>query len=356
MRHSVISTTWFSSYLRGHTQSVSFTDNHGGIKKSLPLPNNIGVFQGSSLGPLLYCVFANDLSQFAEDAVVVQYADDTQILVSGKKSQILTVVSRMENILASLDIWFRANGLKVNAAKTQLMLLGSPQNLRTLPELRVTFRDHDLLPVSETKNLGVIFDRHLAWGDHVAMLTKRCFGVLSGLSHLRGHLPPDVISVLVNALVISQVRYCISVYGAGTKQNISRIQKILNYAAKVIFGRKKFDHVSDLLHQLRWLSAENLVNYHSLCLLHKVRAFSEPEVLASGLATVAETRGRGAVSTRQDSLLSVPRSRTERGRRRFLSRAPAAYNALPPDLARLPPGAFGRHLRRRLVEEQSANS
>ena len=233
-----IHTSWFSSYLRNHTQSVSLTDNHGGVKKSRPLPNSIGVFQGSALGPLLYCIFANDLSQFAEGAVVVQYADDTQILVSGKKSEIHTVVTHMENILASLDLWFRANGLKVNAAKTQLMLLGSPQNLRTLPELKVTFREHDLIPVSEAKNLGLTFDRHLTWSDHITVLTKRCFGVLGGLSHLRGHLPPDVISVLVSALVISQVRYCIAVYGAGTAQNISRIQKILNYAAKVIFGRK----------------------------------------------------------------------------------------------------------------------
>ena len=114
--------SWFSAYLRDHTQSVSFTDNLGDVKKSHPLPNNIGIFQGSALGPLLYCVFANDISQFVEDAVVVQ-----QILVSGKKSEIHTVVARMENVVASLDIWFRANGLKVNAAKTQLMLLDSPQ-------------------------------------------------------------------------------------------------------------------------------------------------------------------------------------------------------------------------------------
>ena len=130
-------------------------------------------------------------------------------------------------------------------------------------------------------------------------------------------------------------------------------KKILNYAAKVIFGRKKYDHASDLMHQLRWLSAGNLVTYRTLCLLHKVRYHSEPEVLASSLATVAEARGRDvAVTTRQDALLHVPRSRTERGRRRFLCRGPALYNTLPPDLARLPPAAFGRHLRRRLVEEQ----
>ena len=116
------------------------------------------IFQGSSLGPLLYCVFANDLSLFAEDSVVVQYADDTQILVSGKKSEIQTVVSRMEHVLASLDVWFRTNGLKVNAAKTQLMLLGSRQNLRSVSDIAVKFRGHDLLPISEAENLGLNFD------------------------------------------------------------------------------------------------------------------------------------------------------------------------------------------------------
>ena len=68
-----IDITWFSAYLRNHTQSVSLTDALGNTKISTPLPNSIGIFQGSALGPLLYCVFANDLSLFAEDAVVVQF-------------------------------------------------------------------------------------------------------------------------------------------------------------------------------------------------------------------------------------------------------------------------------------------
>ena len=41
----------------------------------------------------------------------------------------------------------------------------------------------------------------------------------------------------------------------------------MNYAAKVIFGRKKYDHVSDLLGRLGWLSADELVSYHTLCLV-----------------------------------------------------------------------------------------
>ena len=340
-----IDTSWFSAYLRDHTQSVSFTDSLGNAKKSSPLPNSIGVFQGSALGPLLYCIFANDLSLFVEDAIVVQYADDTQILVSGKKSEFSNVISKLEEVLASLDFWFRANGLKVNADKTQLMLMGSPQNIRNAPSFAVKFRDHSLLPVSEAKNLGIIFDPSLSWDAHISAVIRRCFGILIGLSHLRNYLPPSVVSAVVNALALSQIRYCISVYGNGTLKNLARIQKVINYAAKIIFGRKKFDHVSDLLEGLGWLSAADLVQYHTLCLVQKVRCLGEPEALASGLATMSETRDR---STRQNNSLYIPMSHTEMGRRRFCCRAPREYNALPPDVAHLTMPAFGRHLRSHL--------
>ena len=72
-------------YLHGHTQTVCAVDGRGNRHLSRPLSNPMGVFQGSSLGPLLFLIFANDLPMFAPDAHVVQYADDTQILVSGKK-------------------------------------------------------------------------------------------------------------------------------------------------------------------------------------------------------------------------------------------------------------------------------
>ena len=351
-----IDITWFSAYLRNHTQSVSFTDALGHRKISDPLPNNIGVFQGSALGPLLYCVFANDISLFVEDAVVVQYADDTQILVSGAKSDLNEVITKMERALASLDIWFRANGLKLNAEKTQLMLLGSAQNLRNAPNVTVKFRDHTLSPVSEAKNLGIVFDRNLNWNAHVSSVTRSCFGILSGLSHLKGRLPSSVISVMVSALVVSQVRYCISIYGSGSKKNLARIQKILNYGAKIIFGRKKYDHVSDLLDKLSWLSAESMVSYHTLCMVHKVRRLGEPHDLAAGFSTVAEVReARGeARTTRQDRDLNVPRSRTEMGKRRFICRGPPLYNALPPDLSELPVPLFPRHLRRHLSVRRAA--
>ena len=134
-----IETSWFAAYLQGHTQSVSLKDESGCRVLSQPLPNSMGVFQGSALGPLLFTVFSNDLSLYSEDAAVFQYADDTQLLVSGPLNDLRGLISRMEVSLASLDHWFSANALKVNTAKTQLMVFGSRQNLRSIPVLQFLF-------------------------------------------------------------------------------------------------------------------------------------------------------------------------------------------------------------------------
>ena len=129
-----IETSWFAVYLRGHTQSVSLSDRHRHRVLSRPLPITMGVFQGSALGPLLFTVFSNNLSLYAADAVVFQYADGTQVLVSGPANDFSALIPRMEASLASLNDWFSAHALKVNASKTQLMVFGSRQNLRKLPD------------------------------------------------------------------------------------------------------------------------------------------------------------------------------------------------------------------------------
>ena len=342
--HSVCS-SWFQSYLRGHTQSVSFADASGKMLTSRPLENNMGVFQGSALGPLLFSVFANDLSLFALDAMCCQYADDTQLLVTGPKSSLSVIISRLESALSSLDQWFRANGLKVNADKTQVIAFGSRQSLRSLPQFVVKFGASTILPSTEVKNLGLTFDSQLSWDSHISLLSRRCCGILSGLSHVRHYLPFSAVKVLTTALVLSQVRYCISVYGNGTKQNLERVEKILNFAARVVYGRRKYDHVSNLKRQLGWMSSDDMVQYHTLSLLHKTISYGEPEALASEFQLNSSRRSR---VTRQDNLLHVPRSRTAAGKRRFCARAPAQFNALPVELTALPVSGFASSLKAHL--------
>ena len=341
-----IDPSWFSSYLRGHTQSVCTADGRGNQLLSSPLPNPIGVFQGSSLGPLLFQIFANDLPLFAPEAHVVQYADDTQILLSGKKDSLPQLTKTMEQVLNSLDVWFHTNGLKVNTEKTEFILFGSRRNCRDLDPVSIRFREDMIREGPTVRNLGVVFDKHLTWDPHVSALVKKCNGILIGLSHVRHQIPPDLLPTLVNALVLSHVRYCLAVYGNGSEKNMQRLEKILNFALRAVSGRRKFDHISDVRGQLGWPTARQLYDQHSLAFLHKICGTGEPEALSSQLQANSTLRPR---TTRQDTDLALPRVGTEAGRRRLLYSVVRTYNRLPREVRDLPLGSFKREVGRILA-------
>ena len=128
---------------------------------------------------------------------------------------------------------------------------------------------------------------------------------------------------------------------------LDRIQKILNFSARVITGRKKFDHISDVQRELGWLSAPDLVRCHTLMLAHKVLRHGEPEELAELFCRCSDVRDR---RTRQDDALRAPRCRAACGQRRFAYRAASMYNALPNAVTERPVRSFCRALKRHLTE------
>ena len=162
-------------------------------------------------------------------------------------------------------------------------------------------------------------------------LSRKCCGILTGLSHIRHYLPPETLPEIVNALVISHIRYCLVVYGNGSAKNQRRIQTLMNFAARVISGKRKFDHISGVRDSLRWLDPSDLSDFQTLSLLHKIRRTGQPESLAALFTANSERPDRGR-ETRQDHLLSLPRVRSEAGKRRFSYHAAHLHNALPPDL------------------------
>ena len=125
----------------------------------------------------------------------------------------------------------------------------------------VKFRESRLATSDEAKNLGLTFDKYLSWDSHVAQLSRKCVGILTGIAHLRHHLPSNVLTSIVTALVLSHVRYCLTVYGNGSGKNLDIVDKILNFAARVISGKRKFDHISGVRERLGWLSPVDMCTH-----------------------------------------------------------------------------------------------
>jgi len=70
---------WISCFLTGRTQQVKYA-----TKLSVFQPINIGIVQGSGLGPKLYIVMESDLKTISKINILFKYADDNNLLVPEK--------------------------------------------------------------------------------------------------------------------------------------------------------------------------------------------------------------------------------------------------------------------------------
>ena len=342
-----VETGWFENYLRGHTQQVQMPSRDGGeYLRSAVQPNTIGVFQEGSLSCTLFSVFSNDMCLYLPENVrVVQSADDTQLLVSGKKCDLPQIIDRIERAVEGLYTWFCANRMKLNGSKTQVLVLGTPALLRGMPPVAINVMGTVIPDSRVVKNLGVIMDTHLNFRAHIDHITAKCTGILIGLIHAKHVIPARALPTIVQALVNSVIRYCMSVYGTCTDTQLHRVQKLLNFGARVISGRRKYDHISDVLKDLRWLDAHNLVRYHRLCLVHSVDTTGRPESIADTLGDAAQHQ----YMTRAAGNHVLPRIRTEAGRRRLCYSAVQDYDSLPINVnAR----SFRAQLRKHLLRDQ----
>ena len=113
---------WFSSYLSGRTQRC----NVSGILSTVRTLS-CGVPQGSILGPLLFLIYINGLTNSLRGAVSRMFADDTNLTLSAKTLTELKLALTPE--LNNLSCWLKANKLSLNVPKTELMIIGLRQRL-----------------------------------------------------------------------------------------------------------------------------------------------------------------------------------------------------------------------------------
>ena len=145
--------TWLQSYLTDRYQCVRV----GHVSSSSPTFCHTGVPQGSVLGPILFSCYTSPISFIADTfgISIQQYADDTQLYVSLTTTDIHAWQSLLSDSLCALHSWFCHNGLSLNSSKSESILIGTHQRLRTFPPVASPTIAGIPIPFSETiKTLG----------------------------------------------------------------------------------------------------------------------------------------------------------------------------------------------------------
>ncbi|KAF7251687.1 putative RNA-directed DNA polymerase from transposon BS [Varanus komodoensis] len=173
---------WFRSYLNGRFQKVVLGD-YG----SAPWQLCHGVPQGSILSPLLFNIYMKLLGEVIRRCGLRnhQYADDTQLYLSFSTNP-GEAVAVLNRCLAEVMGWMRANKLKLNPDKTEVLLVGGSGFGEG--ELNLVLNGVALPLRDKVHSLGVLLDPELSLEAQVMALARSAFLQLRLIHQLRPYL------------------------------------------------------------------------------------------------------------------------------------------------------------------------
>ena len=144
--------------------------------------------------------------------------------------------------------------------------------------------------------------------------------------------------------------YCSSVWSNTSVTNINKLQAIQNFAARIVTGSRKFDHITPILKQLCWMPVKDHLFYRDALLTFKCMNGLAPTNLSSRFIKRGTTSGH---STRNANKLDIPRYKTATGQRSFLYCAVTIWNNLPSDIKLSPStNIFRRKLKNHVLMSQ----
>ena len=327
--------SWFRSYLSDRCQRILIKDQHSsfGFLKC-------GVPQGSVLGPILFSMYIFPISMIIDNYGLGYhlYADDSQLYLSLEPSSHNCDEIIRDTLVACIcDIqsWMYNNKLKFNSDKTEIMLIGKPQQLSKFNLTEICVGGTSVQISDNVRNLGAQFDNQLSMDCNVASICKSSFYNLHRISQIRNFLSVDTTEILVNALITSRLDYCNSLLYGISGVLLSKLQRVQNAAARLISGSRKRDHITPHLMKLHWLPVKYRIIFKILLIVFKSRCGQAPSYINDMLCPYSPERP-GLRSSSQ-SLLAIPNSNLMTcGDRAFSVAAPALWNDLPLEIKQCP--------------------
>lgn len=318
---------WFCSYLSGRTFSVSAncqTSDVIDLESSVP--------QGSTLGPLLYLTYASELQEVADRHGVAfhSFADDTQLSKSVRTEDAHTAKQAVIDCVLDIQRWSDSHRLKLNAAKSEVIWLGTRQQLAKLSQADLTLSVGDSVLQSSTvvKNLGVYIDEHLSMDANARHCAKACFFHLRRIRQLRRYVDYDTLYTLIRALILSRLDYCNSLFVCSSQSTLHRLQRVQDAAARLLCGASARTHAPPLLKQLHWLPVSSRIQFKLCTLMFDINCGTAPQYLSELVRRCDDTRLRSSVRG-NFVVLRTQRHVTDKA---FSIAGPRAWNALPTDI------------------------
>ena len=143
------------------------------------------------------------------------------------------------------------------------------------------------------------------------------------INRIKHLLEKETLLLIINSFVFSRLFSCSSVWSNTSATNIHKLQLVQNFAARIIVGLCKYDHIPAGLRSPRWLNVKQRLIANDAVMMHKCLKRLSPSYLSDKFSTLAIIHDR---QTRYGDSLNIPSTRINAGQRAFYYRVVKVWN------------------------------
>jgi hypothetical protein len=206
----------------------------------------MGVPQGSILSVTLFIMKINSIIKCLPAGVRGSlYVDD--FLICFRSKSVIAIERQLQRCINSIQTWADENGFQFSKSKTVCMHFSNQNSNHAEPDLKLY--NSPIPVVTETKFLGLVFDKKLTFTAHIKYLKDRCLKALNLLrvvAHKDWGADSTTLLRLYRTHVRSKLDYGCVVYGSARPSALESLDRVQNAALRTCLGAFRTSPISSL--------------------------------------------------------------------------------------------------------------
>lgn len=283
-----------------------------------------GVPQGSVLGPTLFDLFINDITNLKLESNILLYADDIVIYVSG--NQLSTVLTKLQSDIDQIYLWSVRNHLSISIPKTKTMLVGRKLKLNSLEcPSKLKIGNDELDWVDSFNYLGLIIDETISFNPAIELMHRKAAYKLKTLYLIRNNLTNFGSLNMAKSMILPYLDYGLTFISACQDFAIQRLQRLQNRILKCALGVNRTFGTRELHKLAGVLTICDRVRYNQLTLIHH-EVLNNTSLFTFRQTSISSTRGS------HGRLLHLNKPNIEQYRKSICYYGPSEWNGLSTEL------------------------